>query len=193
MVRHAEVHNPRDIVYGRLPRFRLSTRGQEQAVMVARFLSVRSIDVVYTSPLLRARETAATIARYHPGVRMRVARGLIEVKTSYQGQPNSILKPGFSFYEPRLTDGDETMAMVRDRMLSVLQSLALRHAGGAAVAVSHADPITILRMGLEGAELDTPHLHSTLYAMRSSVTQIVIEPGRPLGLAYFDVADEGTG
>ena len=31
LVRHGEVHNPRSVMYGRLPRFRLSAHGVRQA------------------------------------------------------------------------------------------------------------------------------------------------------------------
>src|SRR5688500_10709904 len=36
LVRHAEVYNPDQILYGRLPRFRLSDVGQQQAERLAR-------------------------------------------------------------------------------------------------------------------------------------------------------------
>src|SRR5437588_6110299 len=100
VVRHAHVHNPRDILYGRLPRFRLSTQGQRQAEETARFLAARPVAAIYTSPLLRARQTARILTHYHPSVGLKTSRRLLEVRTSYQGSPNSILKKGFSFYEP---------------------------------------------------------------------------------------------
>src|SRR5262249_56679907 len=70
-VRHTEVHNPRDLFYGRLPRFRISARGREQAERVADYLADEPIVAVYTSPLLRARQTAQVIAARHPGVPLR--------------------------------------------------------------------------------------------------------------------------
>lgn len=187
-IRHAEVHNPKDIVYGRLPRFGLSPRGQQQAEATARFLDARPISAIYTSPLLRARQTARILTKYHPRVGPRTARALMEVKTSYQGSPNSILKPGFSFYEPLKDPSDETTQQVFDRMLRFLRLLARRHAGGSAVIVSHADPIAILRVGLEGQALTAANLHSTVYPERGSVTQITTGPGHALRLSYFEIA-----
>src|SRR5919206_4964208 len=96
VVRHAEVHNPKDLLYGRLPRYRLSERGRAQATVAARFLSGRPLATIYTSPLLRARQTADIIATCQPGAQIRRSRDLIEVRTGYQGSPNSILKKGFS-------------------------------------------------------------------------------------------------
>src|SRR5947209_6289276 len=118
LVRHAEVQNPKDIVYGRLPRFGLSERGRSQAEAVARFLSTRSVEMIYTSPLLRARQTADVIARELPGASIRRTKALIEVLSGYEGSPNSILVGGFSFYSPLKSEGDETMEDVLTRMRS---------------------------------------------------------------------------
>ena len=192
VVRHAEVHNPRDILYGRLPRFRLSARGKEQAHQTARFISTRPLTALYSSPLLRARQTARILLEYQPKLRMHTAHDLIEVGTSYQGSPNSILKPGFSFYDPVRDESDETMAQVRDRMLSVLRRLIRRHVGQVFAVVSHADPIAILRLGLEGRELNNANLHSTVYPARASVLQIALEPDREISLSYFDIVGKGA-
>lgn len=190
MVRHSEVHNPDDILYGRLPRYRLSSRGKEQAEITARFLSTRPLTAIYTSPLLRARQTATILTHYHPGIRVQTSRSLLEVKTGYQGSPNSILKPGFSFYEPLKQPDDETMPQVFARMVGFLRRLARRHAGQTVAAVSHADPIAILRIGLERKALTVPNLHGApVYPARSSVTQVTVQPGEPLAMAYFNVGD----
>lgn len=189
IIRHAEVHNPRDILYGRLPRFRLSSRGREQANQTARFLAARPLNAVYTSPLLRARQTADILTTYHPDVRPRTSSALLEVLTSYQGSPNSILKPGFSFFEPRLHPSDETIEDVWRRMLSFVQTAVRRHPGGMVVGVSHADPISILRIGLLGLPLTAASMHMEVYAARSSITQITAAPDGSFTVTYFNVAD----
>jgi broad specificity phosphatase PhoE len=188
-VRHAEVHNARDILYGRLPRFRLSDRGRRQAEGTARFLSGRVLEAIYTSPLLRARQTAEIISRYHAGLRVRSSSALIEVRTSYQGEPNAILKPGFSFYDPAHSPNDETMDEIFARMLRFLRLVTRRHGGRSLVAVSHGDPIAVTRIGLLGREFNNANLHSTVYPVRSSITQIALRPGRPLEMMFFNVAN----
>ncbi|HZU14915.1 MAG TPA: histidine phosphatase family protein [Chloroflexota bacterium] len=188
IVRHAEVHNPADIVYGRLPRYRLSERGREQAAHTARFVAVRDVAAVYTSPLLRARQTADILSTYHPHAPVKVSRDLLETRTSYQGSPNSIIKPGFSFYDPKHDPADETMDDIWRRMSAFVRRVARRHAGRTVVAVSHADPITILRVGLEGRPFTTPSLHAVLYPARASVTQLVLLPDQPFSLTYFSPA-----
>lgn len=189
LVRHAAAHNPKDIVYGRLPRFGLSTAGREQAEKTARFLAARPVAAIYTSPLLRARQTARILTHYHPQLPTRTSRHLIEVLTGYQGEPNSILKPSFSFYDPLKSPEDETLDQVFDRMVRFLRVVLRRHAGQTAVAVTHADPIAILRVGLEAPELSVEHLHSTVYPDRGSITQINVAPGQELRLSYFNPAN----
>ncbi|MGB6070963.1 MAG: histidine phosphatase family protein, partial [Rhodococcus sp. (in: high G+C Gram-positive bacteria)] len=58
VLRHGEVHNPKGILYGRLPGFKLSVTGQSQARSVADALAGHDITHVVASPLLRAQETA---------------------------------------------------------------------------------------------------------------------------------------
>lgn len=187
VVRHAEVHNPKDIVYGRLPRFGLSDLGRQQAFRTARFLAARPVAAIYTSPLLRARQTARILTQYHPHRPLRTSRLLLEVRTAYQGSPNTILKPGFSFYEPKKDPGDESMADVFDRLLRFLQGMVRRHPGETVVAVSHADPIAIMRVGLDRLALTSQSLHATVYPARASVTQVTVAPDGHR-LAYFNPA-----
>mgnify|MGYP001108987819 FL=1 len=65
VMRHGEVHNPEQILYGRLPGFYLSERGQEQARAVAEALAGSDIVAIIASPLERAQQTAAPIAERH--------------------------------------------------------------------------------------------------------------------------------
>ncbi len=190
VTRHAEVHNPKDILYGRLPRFGLSETGIKQAESVARFLSGRPIDAMYTSPLLRARQTARIIAKAQRGIPVHRSGLIIEVKSGYQGSPNAIMTPGFSFYEPKREPEDESMEAVFNRISRFLRSVVLRHAGQAVVAVSHADPIAIMRLGLLGTPLTVANLHSTAYPMRASVNLVTLGPDHDPVITYFNVAGE---
>ncbi|MGB0973161.1 MAG: histidine phosphatase family protein, partial [Mycobacterium sp.] len=56
VMRHGEVHNPDKILYGRLPDYHLSERGQAQARAVGDWLAHRNITHVVASPLERAQE-----------------------------------------------------------------------------------------------------------------------------------------
>src|SRR6187402_1720356 len=87
LCRHAEVDNPREILYGRLPRFGLTEFGRQQARQLAEFLAEQDLAEIYVSPLLRARQTARAIHARFPHLKLRTDRNLLEVHTSYDGQP----------------------------------------------------------------------------------------------------------
>lgn len=177
VVRHAEVHNPERVLYGRLPAFRLSDYGRQQAARVAAFLASRPIVAVYSSPLLRARQTAATIARYHPQAARIVSALLHETGTGWHGQPFTSFKPGFSAYEQPHGPHDESIDDVRARMVTFVERARQRHAGACIACVSHGDPITILRLALSGRPLTLAALRGSDYAGLTSVTEITYTPG----------------
>lgn len=90
LVRHGEVHNPTKVLYGRLPGFRLSDRGVEQAERVAHFLVGRDVAAVIASPLERARQTAAPIAAAH-GLDVGIDPRMIESSNVFEG---GVVEPG---------------------------------------------------------------------------------------------------
>ena len=61
LARHGEAHNPSELLYGRLPRVRLSPEGRRQAQALADFLAPRPLAAIYSSPMLRARRTADAV------------------------------------------------------------------------------------------------------------------------------------
>ena len=168
-IRHAEVHNPRNVVYGRLPRFGLSARGHEQARRVAACLADVPLAAIYTSPLLRARQTTAAIAAYH-AVPARRSALLLEIGTSWAGTPNKEVPKGTSFYVARRIESDETAEHVLARMQKLLRLLARRHAGQIVACVGHADPIATLTLWAGGHEVTPKLLQQPLAPARGAVT-----------------------
>ena len=63
----------------------LSESGHSQAAHLAQYLSSERIDAVYSSPLLRAQETAGPVAAAH-GLEVRIEPGLAEWD---QNSPNT--------------------------------------------------------------------------------------------------------
>ena len=63
-LRHGEVENKKDIFYGDLAGYKLSKLGQEQAESSAEYI-VNNFDIryIYSSPLLRARQTAEPLSK----------------------------------------------------------------------------------------------------------------------------------
>src|SRR5438477_13034930 len=85
LVRHGEVSNPRGVLYGRLPGFHLSEDGRLMAKAAAGFLAGRDVTLLLSSPLERARETAAPVAAQF-GLEIVVDEGLIEPTNEFEGQ-----------------------------------------------------------------------------------------------------------
>ena len=90
LLRHGEVHNPTKVLYGRLPGFRLSERGLEQAEVAARFLAGRDIVAVIASPLERAQQTAGPIAAAY-GLEIQTDPRIIESANQFEG---GVVEPG---------------------------------------------------------------------------------------------------
>ncbi len=62
LIRHGEVENPGDVVYGDIPGFVLSRLGRQQAQAAGRYLAPNPPTLIVSSPLDRAVETAGLIA-----------------------------------------------------------------------------------------------------------------------------------
>jgi broad specificity phosphatase PhoE len=92
-VRHGEIDNPQQLYYGRLPGYHLSETGQAQARAAAAYLENVELSAVYTSPQLRARQTAEVICAKHQRLIPQTLELLNEVYTPYDGTPYAELVP----------------------------------------------------------------------------------------------------
>jgi broad specificity phosphatase PhoE len=188
LVRHTDVHNPANIVYGRMPRFRLSVLGLVQAERTADCLGALPLTAVYASPQLRARQTAGIIARRHSGLAVRVSPLLAEVRTSWQGAPFAVLDATPDPYDPLPDPSDETPEMIFDRMNRALRQVANRHAGQTVVCVSHADPIMICRVGNLGLAFSMTNIHGPEFPTKGSITRFDFSPSEVAPrVSYLDV------
>ncbi|MBI3976587.1 MAG: histidine phosphatase family protein [Chloroflexi bacterium] len=178
LVRHADVHNPADLVYGRLPRFRLSALGHRQAKLLADYLATAPVAALYASPLLRAQQTAAILAARRPAMPVRTSRLLVEVGHSWQGEPMAMLGAEYNVYEPPRSSADETIAGIFARMDRFIRQVRRRHPGALVLAVSHADPIMIVRTGYEELPLRFASIRRMeLYPAKGSITALRFADG----------------
>ncbi len=176
MCRHAEVDNPREVLYGRLPRFGLTEFGREQARQLADFLAEQNLAQIYVSPLLRARQTARAIHARFPHLKLRTDRNLLEVHTSYDGRPLAEIGD-YNFYEPLAHPEDETIEMVRDRALKFVRQAVQRHQGQQIAAVSHGDIVVILHAYFLGLPMKLSSLRApNFYPEKASVTRYDFPP-----------------
>lgn len=147
-VRHGTTPTTGKVLPGRARGLHLSERGREQAQRAAeRIAELGKIAAVYSSPLERARETAAPIARLTKNT-TRIERGLIECDFgAWTGQSLRRLmkKPEWSQVQRspstfRFPAGESFVEM-QTRMVSAVDAIRRRHPGRTVVCVSHADTI----------------------------------------------------
>ena len=159
VARHGEVENPQKILYGRQPGWRLSTRGQEMAKVLGEWSKGIDLGALHVSPLQRAQETAAPIAKAH-GIEITTDERLIEAGNIFEGksfEPGSgILKHPSAWrhlYNPWKPSWGEPYEEQINRMLAAVFAAKKAANGKDAIVVSHQLPIWILRSAIEGRSL----------------------------------------
>ncbi len=191
LVRHTDVHNPADVLYGRLPRYRLSDLGRQQAEVTASVLAEMPVNAIYSSPQMRARQTARILAAAHSGLKVHISKLLDEVRTSWQGTPASELeKIGFNFYGNPLHETDERLDELWARMQKFVRRTRARHKGETVVAVSHGDPVILARAGYLGLPLTIESIRLPfVYPGKGSLTRLTFasdEDTYPVSVEYYD-------
>jgi len=154
LVRHGEVHNPKKILYGRLPRFRLSSNGVRQASETGRFLSSKPIQAVYSSPLLRARQTAKEILIFLPQRNLHISNQLNEVCTAYEGVPGDQIDRKNGDIYTGVAACYEQPKDVFGRVETFLKRMRRQFTGEHVLAVSHGDVITFTVLWALGWDLN---------------------------------------
>ncbi len=192
VLRHGEVHNPKGILYGRLPGFSLSVTGRAQAGAVARALSDHDIAVVIASPLQRAQETAAPIAEQH-GVLVRTDENLIEAGNTFEGLRVSVgdgalRKPRhwWKLRDPFTPSWGEPYLQIAHRMLAAVNKARVEAVGREAVLVSHQLPVWTLRRFLQGQRLW--HDPRARQCSLASLTSLVYQGDTLVDIVYSEPA-----
>jgi broad specificity phosphatase PhoE len=194
-MRHGEVHNPKGILYGRLPGFQLSVRGQDQARQVAAALADHDISTIMASPLERAQQTAGPIAAAH-GLDIVTEEGLIEAGNTFEGLKVSVgdgalTKPRhwWKLRDPFTPSWGEPYLQIAHRMLAVVNTARAAAVGHEAVLVSHQLPVWTLRRFLEGKRLwhDPRQRQCDL----ASLTSLVYRGDALVDIVYSEPAADG--
>ncbi len=160
LVRHAATDAVGQVLAGRAEGFPLNAQGRVEAVRLAESLRALTPASVFSSPRLRARETADAIGQAIVCDVMHDDR-LDEVDFgAFQGQSFADLEHAHGWREWNMlrslaaTPGGETMLQVQTRAVSVLQDLHARSQGGVFVLVSHADIIKSVLCYALGSPID---------------------------------------
>ncbi len=162
LVRHGEVHNPKNVWYGRLPRFGLTKKGEQEIAQTAKFLKDKPINELYASPLLRAKKTAQIIQKELAFPRITFSDQLLEVKSSFMGQPIEVLRTiKFDIFAAKgRGENDETLEQLANRSTGFVDHLASKHTGKHIVAVSHGDILMTIKAVLKGMPLEVDSIRT---------------------------------
>lgn len=193
LVRHGLTETTGKILTGRAPGLSLSPDGRRQAEAVAgRLGRLRRLAAIYSSPLERARETAAPLAR---GRRLAVRvepdltdgdfgrwTGLAIRDMHRRPEWKTVVRYPSGF---RFPDG-ESFTEMQTRVTEAIARLVARHPGQTIVAVSHADPIKMALAHALGLPLD---LFQRIVISPASVSAVAYGPGGPAVLTVNSTAD----
>src|SRR5204863_8646572 len=136
------------LVYARLPGFHLSTDGRERATALAEALRPAPVAAVYASPLDRAAETAAILARPH-GIAVQTDPRLSEWSfwSHWQGRPWTRIRD----LDPDLLDAytrdpasacpDDPLEGCGRRILDWAREADTAHPDGLVLGVTHEAPL----------------------------------------------------
>ncbi len=199
LLRHGEVYNPEQVMYGRLPGFHLSDRGRGMAERVAKTLLDRDITHLVSSPLERARETSAPLAAAL-GLTVHLDERLLEAGNSFQGHP---FGPGDRAWahptawpllrNPFRPSWGEPYRQIAARMLAAAWAARDAAHGHEAVCVSHQLPIWTLRRLVERKPLS--HVPTYRQCGLASLTSLTFDGNRVVRVVYSEPAGpepEGT-
>ncbi|MBA3288168.1 MAG: MSMEG_4193 family putative phosphomutase [Acidimicrobiia bacterium] len=187
LVRHGQTPTTGKVLPGRAVGLHLSDAGRQQAERAAgRIGELSNVEAVYTSPLERARETAAPIGKV-AGHRPATERGLIECdfgewtgaslrRLMRKKEWATVQRAPSTFRFP----GGESFTEMQHRMVTTLDRLRAAHPGGTIVCVSHADPIKAALAHALGTHLD---LFQRIVINTCAVSVVMWSPYGPTVLA----------
>ena len=194
LMRHGEVFNPDQILYGRIPGYHLSELGHLMAQRVADHFAAGDFDVtvVTASPLQRAQETATPIAAAFD-LELGTDERLIEAGNYFEGKTFGVGDGSLRHPEhwPHLINpfrpswGEAYKDQVA-RMHAAVDTARQQAEGHEAVLVSHQLPIWIARQAFENKRLW--HDPRKRQCSLASVTSLRFDGDRLVGVHYTEPA-----
>lgn len=166
LLRHGEVENPERVLYGRLPGYHLSQRGELMAERARDYFvdlvereNAQKITRVISSPMERAQQTAAPLSEAL-GLPIDIDERLIEADNKFEGKPfgpgDGALRTPSAWkylYNPFTPSWGEPYEQVAQRMHAAMADARDAAPGQATVMISHQLPIWIARLKAERRRL----------------------------------------
>jgi probable phosphoglycerate mutase len=160
LIRHGTHALLGKVLTGRMPHVHLDSHGQQEAQRLAQRFAHEAVNAVVSSPIDRARETAAPIAE-RLGTEVELSEGFNEVDVgTWTGRTFSDLQadPGWLQWNTRRSlarpPNGESMLDVQCRAVREVERIQAKHSGGCALVVSHGDVIRAALLYYLGMPLD---------------------------------------
>lgn len=186
LVRHGEVYNPKKILYGRMPGYHLSSRGNSMAVATSKFFRGRDVTYLAASPLERAQETARPIAEV-TGCEVQTREDILEAGNTFEGLRtkgwrSQLINPvrWRHMTNPLEPSWGEPYQEIFQRMWGAVEDARDTAEGHEAVLVSHQLPIVMVQRHVQGK----PLAHASRDCDLASVTSLVFDGGDVVDWAY---------
>lgn len=187
LVRHGHIVNPEDVFHGRLPNFPLSEMGRQQVEATAETLTNKGVVAIYSSPMLRARQTARILHRHlRPVTPVRVSQRLNEIYSPYDGSSHVEMNARhWDFYTGIAAPYEQPEDVLR-RIRMFIARMRRRYPGRHVLGVSHADPISFTLLWALG-QPRTPQNRTRLvefglpdpYPMTASISSFTFVDSKP--------------
>ena len=186
LVRHGEVYNPKKILYGRMPGYHLSSRGNSMAVATSKFFRGRDVTYLAASPLERAQETARPIAEV-TGCEVQTREDILEAGNTFEGLRtkgwrSQLINPVRWRHMTNTLEPSwgEPYQEIFQRMWGAVEDARDTAEGHEAVLVSHQLPIVMVQRHVQGK----PLAHASRNCDLASVTSLVFDGGDVVDWAY---------
>lgn len=192
LVRHGEIKNPKNIIYGYLP-LPLSKKGIAQSKKAGLFLKRKNIGVIFASPQKRAQQTAKIIKKLidskikiitdkdlHESAFGHFTEGLSkqEAMEKYPKQCRLYHR------QPAKSNAGETFKKMAQRMLKAIERGIKKYPGQNLVFVSHQDPIVAALLKLSKRSFNDIHKVKAICDL-GSVCEVNLIGERLINKAYL--------
>ena len=142
LVRHGEtIENRKQIMQGQTPGH-LTKKGVVQAKKLARRLSKEHFDIIYSSDLLRCKDTLKEIRKYHPRTPVRYVKELRERSFGiWEGRHHDVIdehlkRRGIAWRDWK-PSGGESSAQITNRVKRFYRKMLKKHQGWTVLWVTH--------------------------------------------------------
>ena len=146
--------NVKKIISASTTEYHLTKQGKEKIKQSADSLSEKNIDIIFSSDVLRTRETAEIVSK-RLNIKPQFSEKLREINLGiWEGKSflefqNKFLKPKTRLFKES-PEGGETWGQCKMRMYKFLEEIDKKYSGKNILIISHGDPLWLLEGAIKG-------------------------------------------